>query len=123
MGIVKSVIAVIVGYIIFALGAFGFFRLSGQPPHEAAPVSVMIESIACGMAFAMLGGYVAAWLAGRRPLAHALAVALVLAIGAIASLMATLGKGAIWSQLCAVVLMAPAAAVGGWLRAKQLVMR
>jgi hypothetical protein len=67
---------------------------------------------------ALLGGYVAAWLAKRRPLAHGFAVTAVLALGAAISLLSTLGKGAIWSQVAALVIMAPCAAIGGWLRAK-----
>ena len=123
MGMVRSIVAVIVGYMIFALGTFAFFRLSGQPPHAPAPVSVMLESSVCGMAFALLGGYVAGWLAGRRPFAHACAMAIVLLIGAAVSLFATLGKGAVWSQLAALILMAPCALLGGWLRARQVVAR
>jgi hypothetical protein len=62
---------------------------------------------------------VAAWLAGRRPVAHAVATAIVLAVGAGASLVATLGHGAIWTQVAALACMAPAVVVGGWLRSKQ----
>ena len=80
---------------------------------------VMVESIAFGVAFALLGGYVAAWLAQRRPVAHGAGVAAVLAIGAAVSLFSTLGKGAIWSQVAALVLMAPCAVLGGWLRLRQ----
>jgi len=83
-------------------------------------MSIMLASIAYGMVFALLGGYVAAWLAHRRPLAHGVAVAAVLAVGAAISLLSTLGKGAIWSQVQALILMAPCAALGGWLRLKQL---
>jgi hypothetical protein len=45
-----------------------------------------------------------------------MAVATLLAIGAGVSLAATVGHGAIWSQLAALVLMAPAAALGGQAR-------
>jgi len=115
----RSLLAVIVGYLIFALAAFAFFQISGQPPHQTAPMPVMLGSIAVGMAFALIGGYVAAFLAGRRPLAHGIAVAAVLALGAAISLFGTLGKGAIWSQAAALALMAPCAVLGGWLRARQ----
>jgi hypothetical protein len=101
--VARSVIAVIVGYLIFALSAFAFFQVSGQPPHQAAPVPVMIGSIALGMVFALLG-----------------AVATVLALGAAISLLSTMGKGAVWSQVAALVLMAPCAALGGWLRMRQV---
>jgi peptidoglycan/LPS O-acetylase OafA/YrhL len=117
---IRSILAVIVGYLIFALAAFAFFQISGLPPHQPAPVSIMLESIAFGMVFALLGGYVAAWLAQRRPLAHGIALATVLAVGAAISLFSTLGKGAVWSQVAALALMAPCAILGGWLRLKQV---
>ncbi len=116
----RSILAVVVGYFIFALSAFAFFKLSGQPPHQAAPTPVMIESIAVGMVFALLGGYVAARLARRRPVAHGVGVAAVLALGATISLFSALGKGAVWSQMAALVLMAPCAVLGGWLRFRRV---
>ena len=119
MSAVRSVLAVLCGYVVFALSAFAFFRLTGQPPHQEAPLSVMLTSMAVGMLSAVLGGYVAAWLARSRPLAHGLAVSVVLALGAAISLLNTLGKGAIWSQVAALVLMAPCAGIGGWLRSRQ----
>ena len=116
----RSVIAIIVGYLIFALSAFAFFQISGQPPHQAAPMPIVIGSIAFGMVFALLGGFVAAWLARRRPFAHGVAVAAVLALGAAISLLNTVGKGALWSQIAALVLIAPCAVFGGWLRKRQV---
>jgi peptidoglycan/LPS O-acetylase OafA/YrhL len=117
---VRSILAVLVGYFIFALSAFAFFQLSGQAPHKDAPVPVMLGGIAAGMVFAAFGAYAAAWLAQRRPLAHGIAVAAVLALGATVSLLSTLGKGAVWSQVAALLLMAPCAILGGWLRFKQV---
>src|ERR1700693_5364149 len=116
----RSILAVVVGYLVFALSAFAFFQISGQPPHQAAPMPIMLGSIVFGMAFALLGGYVAARLARRRPLAHGVAVAAVLALGATISLLSTLGKGAVWSQVAALVLMAPCAVLGSWLRSRQV---
>ena len=118
MSLGRSIVSVIVGYLIFALSAFALFQISGQPPHQATPAPFMAGSIVYGAVFALVGGYVAARLAKRRPLAHGLAVAAVLALGAAISLLSTRGKGAIWSQVAALVIMAPCAAIGGWLRAK-----
>jgi hypothetical protein len=116
----RSVLSVIVGYLTFALSAFAFFQISGQSPHEAAPMSVMLGSTLFGMSFALLGGYLAARLAGRQPLAHGIAVAALVALVAAISLLSTIGKGAVWSQLAALALMAPCALVGGWLRSQQV---
>jgi hypothetical protein len=117
--VVRSIVAVVAGYLVFALSAFAFFQVSGQAPHRVAPVSVMLASSAFGVVFALLGGYVAGWLAGRRPMRHGVAVAVVLAGGALVSLLSTFGKGAIWSQVAALVFMAPSAVFGGWLRARR----
>jgi hypothetical protein len=116
MSIGRSIVSVIVGYLIFALSAFALFQISGQPPHQAASAPFIFGSIIFGAMSDLLGGYLAAWLAKRRPLAHGFAVAAVLALGAAISLLSTLGKGAIWSQVAALVIMAPCAAIGGWLR-------
>ncbi|MDQ2735065.1 MAG: hypothetical protein M3Y55_08775 [Pseudomonadota bacterium] len=80
----------------------------------------MLGSVAVGMLFASLGGYVAGWLATCRPFAHGLAVAALLALGAAISLFSTFGRGAIWSQVAALTFMAPCAVLGGWLRSRQL---
>jgi putative membrane protein (TIGR04086 family) len=119
MQILRSIGSVVLGYLLFAMPAFLFFQLSGQPAHAIAPPSVMIASILVGILAAFVGGFVAAHLAGRKPLAHGLAVAAVLAAGAIASLASTIGHGAIWSQVAALALMAPSAALGGWARARR----
>jgi hypothetical protein len=49
-------------------------------------------------------------------MAHAAAMAVLLAVIASASMLLTIGRGAIWSQLSALAFMAPAAVTGGWLR-------
>jgi hypothetical protein len=114
--LLRSILSVILGYAVFAASGFALFQVTGQPPHGETSLLFLLGFIAYGVAFALLGGYLSAWLAGRRPLTHGAAVALVLAAGATASLVATLGKGAIWTQVFAITLMAPAAAAGGWLR-------
>ena len=119
--VTRSIVSVIIGYLIFALTAFGLFQISGRPPHQAAPLWFMLGTVIYGCVFALIGGYVAAWLCKRRPLAHGIAVAIVLALGAGVSLLSTLGKGAVWSQVAALALMAPSAALGGWLRAKKVI--
>ena len=118
IAILRSVVAVIVGYVVFAASAFAVFKLSGQAAHAEASVPFMLVSSASGVIFALAGGYIAAWIAGHHPRAHGLAVAALLAVGAGVSLAATVGQGSIWSQIAALILMAPSAALGGWLRAR-----
>jgi hypothetical protein len=117
IAVLRSIAAVLVGYVVFAASAFAVFRLSGHAPHAPASAGFMAITVASGVLFAVAGGYVAGWLAGRRPVAHAAGTAALLALGAAASLAATVGHGAVWSQLAALLLMAPAAVLGGRLRA------
>jgi len=116
--LLRSIAAVFLGYVVFAASAFLLFRLSGHAPHAVASSPFMLLSIAWGIAFAIAGGYVAGALAGRQPLAHGVAVAALIAVGAGISLASTLGHGAVWSQVGALTLMAPSAVLGGWLRAR-----
>src|SRR5262245_7812936 len=113
IALLRSLAAVLLGYAVFAASAFAVFRLSGHNPHAPASVPFMLGTIASGVVFATAGGYVAGWLAGRRPLVHAVALAVVILAGAAASLASTLGHGAVWSQVAALALMAPAAVLGG----------
>ena len=119
MQALRSVGCVILGYLVFAVSAFAFFQISGHAPHAPAPLPIMLGSILVGVLFAFIGGYLAATLAGRKPAAHGVAVAGILALGAAVSLASTIGHGAIWSQVAALVLMAPSAALGGLVRARR----
>lgn len=119
MPILRSIAGVILGYMIFAISGGLLFALSGQKAHGIASLTFMIGSVVYGAFFALVGGYVSGLIAGRKPLAHGIAVAAVLAMGATASLLATIGKGSIWSQVSALLVMAPSASVGGRLRARR----
>lgn len=112
----RSFGAVIAGYLLFAVLAVALFAVTGRNAHAPAPLAFMIGSALCGMLFAGLGGYVAARLAGRRPLTHAAALALVIAFGAGISIVTSPRGDAVWSQVTAMFLMAPSAILGGLVR-------
>ena len=116
---IRSAVAVLLGYVVFAATTYAFFRASGQAAHAVASPTFMLASIAVGVVCALAGGYIAGLIAGRHPFAHAIALAILIALGATASLVSTIGEGSIWSQLSALTLMVPSAALGGWLRARQ----
>ena len=116
--LVRSVLAVLIGYLLFAASAAVLFRVTGQEPHAPASLLFMLGSVLYGVVFAALGGYLAARFAPRRPELHAAAVAGLIALGAAASLVARPGAGSAWSHLAALLLMAPAAWLGGYWRAR-----
>jgi hypothetical protein len=111
--IARSILGVFVGYAVFAVSAVVLFHAAGRDPHTRQDLLFTAAAILYGMAFAALGGLIAGFIAGRRPVLHAAIVGSVLAVGALASLISRPGAGAIWSQLAAIFLMAPCALVGG----------
>lgn len=113
MRMLRSVSAVVGGYLIFALSAVVLFHLSGRDPHAPQPLWFVVAAVVYGMGFAALGGIFAARLALGRGLLHAGIVAVVVALGASVSLVASPGAGATWSQWTALALMAPSAYIGG----------
>ncbi len=63
----RSLIAVIAGWVVFGVSAAMLFQLSGRDPHEPATIAFMIGSGIYGAVFAaaaLAGGFVAA---ARRP--------------------------------------------------------
>ena len=107
----RSAGAVAVGYLVFGASAALLFQLSGHEPHQAAPTSFKIASIIWGAVFALVAGWLAARVAGRKPATHAAIVAGLIALGAIVSL--AMRPTARWSQISAAVVMAPCAWLGG----------
>ena len=108
----RSAGAVAAGYMVFGASAFLLFQLSGIDPHQPAPLTFKIASVIWGCVFALVAGWLTARVAGQRPVVHAAILAALIALGALASI-ATRPGDAMWSQLSALVLMAPCAWLGG----------
>ena len=117
---IRSVLAVLIGYLLFAISGAAWFRLSGLDPHSVASPLFILGSILYGVFFSAIGGYVAATLGKRFPTEHSLAVATLIAALGAASLLAEAGKGAVWTQLSVLLIIAPAAMLGGYLRRRQV---
>ena len=108
----RSIGAVAAGYVVFGASAALLFQLSGQDPHAAAPVAFKIATVVWGAVFAAVAGWLTARIAVRRPVTHAAILAGVIVLGAAASLAASADE-AIWTQVAAIVVMAPSALLGG----------
>jgi peptidoglycan/LPS O-acetylase OafA/YrhL len=115
----KSFLAIPAGYLVFGLSAVALFQLAHVDPHVQPGVGFMIGSSVYGVVFALAAGYTAARIAGRRELMNAGAVAAIIALLALISIVAQPGLTTYWSQIAAIVLMAPSAVLGGWLRQRQ----
>jgi uncharacterized membrane protein YfcA len=109
----RTVFAVIVGYVIFAVSAVVLFQLSHREPHAATTIAFGTLATIYGIMFAAIGGWTAQGLARRLDLVASLWVAALIALNAAISLVATWRQAAHWSQWSALILMAPAAVIGG----------
>jgi hypothetical protein len=76
-------------------------------------------TVAYGLAFASLGGFVAGKIAGGTGLMSGVLLAVVIALGATVSIIARPGAGALWTQTAALLLFAPAAVAGDWIRMRK----
>jgi hypothetical protein len=119
----RSIGGVVAGYLIFGLSAGILFQAAKVDPHAPASLTFMVLSTLYGAFFAAVGGYVAAWIAGWREFEHAVALALLIDLTALGSLVAVLGKGSVWSNIATVLVMAPTVLLGGWIRRKQATRR
>ena len=119
--ILRSFVAVIAGYVVFVVSTLTLFRVSGRDPHQQQDIAFLVFSVVCGIASACAGGFLAGVIAGRRPQLHGGIVAAILALGATASIVMQPGAagGSRWSQLSALILMAPSAYFGGVLRGRR----
>jgi hypothetical protein len=115
----RSIGAVAAGYLVFVTSAVLLFQLSGQAPHEAAAAGFKIASVAWGAVSALVAGWLAARIAGRRPATHAAAVAALIALGATISLIMR-SSDPKWSQVAAIAIMAPCAWIGGRLSRRSI---
>lgn len=110
----RAFLAVVAGYFIFAISAVLLFHVTNVDPHSPAGSGFMALTIGYGLAFALLGGFVAGRIARRTDLVCGVALALVIALGATISMIARPGAGALWTQTAALLLFAPASIIGNW---------
>jgi hypothetical protein len=91
----------------------------GVDPKQPPELGFRIWSTLYGILFALLGGYTAARIAGRKELWHTSAVAIILALLATISLIAQPTGSSVWSQIAALGFMVPAVILGGVIRIRQ----
>ena len=112
---IREIAAVISGYLVFAVSAGCWFPLMGYKPHAPAPVVFMLGTLAFGLFFSLLAGWVTAAI-GRSFLLNYI-LAAVMFLGAALSFLFSAGSH--WTQLMTMLLFAPASLSGSLLLKKQ----
>jgi hypothetical protein len=110
---IRNILAVIIGYLIFAISAALLFQLSGQNPHGDTSVSFAAFVILYGAVFATVGGFITQAIAVSKTLTVNYVLALIMAGFAAFSLFAASGNH--YTQIAAIFLFAPLSVLGGYL--------
>jgi len=102
------------GYLISLASSLALFQLFHHPSYLPASVGYMTFTAIYGILFAILAGMVGGSIC--RVHAHGVGIAIGLTIAILAIYSWYSDSGSHWSQGIALVFMAPAAWLGGWLR-------
>lgn len=127
--ILRSVLAVVLGIVTLTALSFLIEALADPlllrafphalPDHAALEHSVGVRTLvsAYGAACIAVGGYVSAWVAGRAPVRHALAMGLVQCALTLYAMHALTGVHApSWVWITSAAMAVPAACIGGFVR-------
>jgi len=112
----RSVLAVIAGYAIFAVSAGLWFQLTGQPPHKDATISFQLATLLYGALFSLLGGFITQLIAKTSSIKVNIALMVVVFVLALASML--LSSGSHWTQWMTMAMFAPLALAGGYINRK-----
>ena len=120
MDVVRSILAVIAGYVVLSVLAIATTlalravlpEITAQPP----PFNYALLILAYVTVFAVIAGYVTAVVARRAEVYHALALAVLLLLFGVLSVDSASGRGKLWFPVANGVLQFIAAIAGGCLR-------
>ena len=100
----------VLGFLLFVGLRLLLFQITQINPHAPASISFQLGTIVFGILFGALAGYIASFIGGRPNYIAAWIVGALIAIGSIIWMAMT---AVAWMQVTALLLMAPAAVVGG----------
>jgi len=115
---IRSIVGVGLGFGIFVVGSFMPRGAAYENPGAPPTLGLVAGCVAYGAVFAALGGLTAASVGGRRPVAHGLALAVLIAVAALLHPWLEPGTNPRWLDLSAIVAMAPMAVLAGWARSR-----
>lgn len=129
---VRSVLAVLGSLLVVMAAVFGATILAaavmiGSPPPAGSPPALppafLPVNLAYSAAFALLGGWLCGFWAGKKPLLHAAALAGVMLALSLPSVFRPEPGLPSWYGAVVAVLGPACALVGGWLRERTLELR
>jgi len=115
---VRSIISIISGYLIFGLAVLLLWIAFGYRPHSVPPTGFLVFSVFCECLFALGSGYVVALIARRRELLHTGILTAIFVVLGLLTVVTTMNKLPLWVNLTTIFPTAPCILLGGWIRMK-----
>ena len=119
MKILRSLLSLIAGYLIFAVAMLLLWMVFGYKPKDVPPDGFLVFSIFCECLFAFGGGYVAALVADRHELVHTGILTGILVIMGELSVLCPQNELPLWANIATIFPIAPCFLLGGWIRKKK----
>lgn len=123
----RSAAAVLGSYVFLSVALFVLYAVAMfDVPHNVDPDTLtptplfIVVSLVWGFLSAAAAGYLVGKVAGRRPLEHALALAVFTGLLGVVSLAVNLGDRSVGYELANLVLLLAGATAGGWLRSQRV---
>ena len=114
---IRNILSVLAGYVIFVITSLALFKLSGQDPHDDPTTTFVILSIIYGAAFSFLSGLITQLISKTKNITLNYVLCFIIAGFATFSLFKTTGNH--WTQLLAIFIFAPISILGGLFYNKQ----
>ena len=108
---IRKVLSVLAGYLIFVATSLALFKLSGQSPHSDPTILFAILTAAYGVIFSFFAGLIAQLIAKTKDLKINYILALI--IEGFATFSFFKSDGNHWTQLLAIFIFAPVSVLGG----------
>jgi hypothetical protein len=123
----RSILAIVVGFIFIGVLAFGTeAALHAAMPGEYGPggrldsFPLLLFTQLYVFVYAVAGCYLAAWMAGRKPMQHALILGVLGLVFNVIGSVSMWDTAPAWYHIVAILLVMPAAWLGGKIRERQL---
>jgi peptidoglycan/LPS O-acetylase OafA/YrhL len=114
---IRSALAVLAGILVLTVTSFAIEAVANPAMIQNVPARMFM--LAYTMLCVAAGGYVAAWLARRSEVRHAVIMGVIEAVFTAAAMAELPGHAPLWWWIAGIVLIIPAAWFGGTIRANR----
>lgn len=115
---VRSIISILSGYLIFGVAVLLLWITFGYKPHSVPPTGFLVFSVFCECLFALGSGYVVALIARRKELLHTGILTAIFVVLGLLSVVMTMNKLPLWVNLTTIFPTSPCILLGGLIRMK-----